>query len=364
MNDVLANYAFAPSVLSIQPFGNGHINKTYIIETTNQDKYILQEINTHVFQNPQQVMENIERVLSHLEKKRIESSSNLEIVKTTSDQSFFQTDSSTWRTYRYIVGARTYEMIESPKMFYEVGRAVGNFQAMLADFPIELLHTTIPDFHHTPHRLQHFFHVVSSAMPEHIQPVQAEVDFVKKYQGIASLIQEGLDLGRIPIRVTHNDTKLNNVMMDIITGEAKCLIDLDTVMPGSILFDYGDAIRHGASTTTEDEVDLSKVGFDLDLIHAFTKGYLEEAIHFIQPSEVELLTRSIQIIALELGSRFLSDYIQGSKYFHIDYPNHNLDRARNQFQLVQCVQDQIDEIQAIIQTCYQEAKKYGSRSQK
>ncbi|MDZ4196852.1 MAG: aminoglycoside phosphotransferase family protein, partial [Candidatus Izemoplasmatales bacterium] len=247
MNNVLANYAFAPSVLSIQPFGNGHINKTYLIETTNQEKYILQEINTHVFRNPQQVMENIERVLAHVEKKRTSHGSNLEIVKTKSNQSFFQMDSSTWRTYRYIVGARTYEMIESVEMFYEVGKAVGNFQAMLADFPIESLHTTIPNFHHTPHRLHQFFDVVAHADQNQIQLVQAEIEFVTKYQGIASLIQEGLDLGHIPLRVTHNDTKLNNVMMDIVTGQAKCLIDLDTVMPGSILFDYGDAIRHGAS---------------------------------------------------------------------------------------------------------------------
>jgi N-acetylhexosamine 1-kinase len=358
MNDVLANYAFSPTVLSIQPFGNGHINKTYLIETTNQEKYILQEINTHVFLNPQQVMENIERVLAHLEKKASTTSNrNLEIVKTKDERSFLQTTSSTWRTYRYIVGARTYEMIESVDMFYEVGKAVGNFQAMLADFPIKMLHTTIPNFHHTPHRLHQFFDVVAHAKENQILPIQAEIEFVKKYQGIASLIQEGLDQGTIPLRVTHNDTKLNNVMMDIVTGQAKCLIDLDTVMPGSILFDYGDAIRHGASKTTEDEADLTKVGFDTLLIHAFTKGYLQEAIHFIVHSEVELLTRSIQIIALELGSRFLSDYIQGSIYFHIDYPNHNLIRARNQFQLVQCVEDQFDEIQAIILTCYEEAKK-------
>lgn len=355
MQRILNNYILDGEVVSVDEYGNGHINKTYLIKTDNSAKYILQQINTHVFKNPKHVMKNIELVTDFIRtsvalSNQDPSRAALEIVPTTNFCSYLKTKETYWRCYKFITGAKTYEQIENPKQFYQVGKAVGRFQNQLKDFPIEKLEITIPDFHNTPVRFERFLEVANEDRLQRGLDVFNEVKFIWDRRQIMPIIMELLDSGQIPYRVTHNDTKLNNVMLDEETDEAICVIDLDTVMPGSVLFDFGDAIRVGASTAAEDEVDLSKVKLDIELFTEFSRGFLEETKDILTIQEKKNLVNSAKIITLECGMRFLTDYLDGDNYFRIHRPKHNLERARTQFKLVSEIEKHTDILEKIIES--------------
>lgn len=361
MQRVLDQYILGGEIVQVSEYGNGHINKTYLVEVEGDQKYILQQINVNVFKKPQDVMRNIEKVTEHIRMNVAKQNKNpsraaLEIVPTIGFHNYLKMNGNYWRLYRYIQGAKTYEQIEHPSQFYEVGKAVGKFQNQLIDFPIDDLAITIPDFHHTPKRYQTFLTIAEADVYGRGLDVYNEVLFVNRRKDVMGIIVDLLDSGKIPLRVTHNDTKLNNVMLDETTDEAICLIDMDTVMPGSILYDFGDAIRIGASTAAEDEKDVTKIRLDLELFEKFTKGFLEEVGDLLVEEEINNLAESVRVITLELGMRFLTDYLDGDRYFKIHYPEHNLVRARSQFQLVKDIEQKLDRMNEIVRNILNDIK--------
>lgn len=353
MFEILGNFQIEGTIVHAEEYGHGHINKTYLVTTTTNEKFILQQINTDVFKKPSDVMYNIEAVTSHIRNKYLEanldaSRAALEIIYTKQGKAYFKYHDLYWRCYRFIEGAKTYEKITHPDQFYQVGLAVGNFQKQLSDFPINKLKITIPDFHHTPKRYEKFLDVARTDAYRRGMDVFNEIKFVFDRQNDMGAIVQGLDDKSIPYRVTHNDTKLNNIMLDEKTQKAICVIDLDTVMPGSVLFDFGDAIRIGASTALEDEEDLSKVSLDLNLFEKFSQGFLEVLKDELTYTELKYLVLSTKIITLECGMRFLTDYLDGDHYFKISKENHNLIRARTQFKLVREIEEKQEQMQKII----------------
>ena len=346
--EILANFN-----LSLDPnaYGNGHINDTYIVHS--QPNYILQRINKRVFTNPPAVMENIRGVTEFLRRKIIAEGGDLDreslnLIMTVHGKPFYHhTDGEYYRVYKFIEHAISYDIVENPMQLYHAARAFGKFQNMLADYPAEKLHETIVDFHNTKKRYDQFKDALAKDASGRAKNAGPEIDFVLAREGDAGVIVDALADGSIPLRVTHNDTKLNNVLLDEVTGEGVCVIDLDTVMPGSLLYDYGDALRFGGSSGAEDEPDLSKIWFDVEKFTAFTKGFIE-VLPSITDKELRLLPFSIKLMTLECGSRFLADYINGDVYFKTHYPEHNLIRARTQFKLVKEIEDKMDELNAIV----------------
>ncbi|MBQ3707814.1 MAG: aminoglycoside phosphotransferase family protein [Clostridia bacterium] len=346
--EILANFN-----LSLDPnaYGNGHINDTYIVHS--QPNYILQRINKRVFTNPPAVMENIRGVTEFLRRKIIAEGGDpdretLNLIMTVHGKPFYHhTDGEYYRVYKFIEHAISYDIVENPMQLYHAARAFGKFQNMLADYPAEKLHETIVDFHNTKKRYDQFKDALAKDASGRAKNAGPEIDFVLAREGDAGVIVDALADGSIPLRVTHNDTKLNNVLLDEVTGEGVCVIDLDTVMPGSLLYDYGDALRFGGSSGAEDEPDLSKIWFDVEKFTAFTKGFIE-VLPSITDKELRLLPFSIKLMTLECGSRFLADYINGDVYFKTHYPEHNLIRARTQFKLVKEIEDKMDELNAIV----------------
>ncbi len=346
--EILANFNLT---LDPSAYGNGHINDTYIVHS--QPNYILQRINKRVFTNPPAVMENILGVTEYLREKIIEEGGNpdretLNLIPTVDGKPYYRhTDGEYYRVYKFIDRAVSYDIVENPMQLYHAARAFGKFQNMLADYPAEKLHETIVDFHNTRKRYEQFKDALAKDASGRAKNAGPEIDFVLAREGDAGVIVDALADGSIPLRVTHNDTKLNNVLLDEVTGEGVCVIDLDTVMPGSLLYDYGDALRFGGSSGAEDEPDLSKIWFDVEKFTAFTKGFIE-VLPSITDKELRLLPFSIKLMTLECGSRFLADYINGDVYFKTHYPEHNLIRARTQFKLVKEIEDKMDELDAIV----------------
>ncbi|MBR5237071.1 MAG: aminoglycoside phosphotransferase family protein [Clostridia bacterium] len=332
-------------------YGDGHINETYRLESS---PYLLQRINVDVFKNPHEVMENIENVTEHLRKKIVAAGGDpdretLTVIKTADGANYYKVDDErVYRMYKFIEDAVSYNKVTSTKQFYDAARAFGKFQNMLADFPAEKLHETIVNFHNTPERVNQLLDAIKKDAVGRAKSVKAEIDFALERAGEMDAVLKAMDEGTVPLRVTHNDTKLNNVMFDTNTGEPICVVDLDTVMPGSMLFDYGDALRFGASTADEDEKDLSKVWFDLELFKSFSMGYIEEMKDVITPKELELMPFSAKLLTYECGIRFLADYINGDVYYKIHYPEQNLDRARTQLKLVADMESKMDEMKQII----------------
>lgn len=330
--------------VDIEPYGNGHINDTYLAEST--PRYILQRINTKVFKHPDQVMDNIYAVTEHLKKRISAEGGNplrdtLTVVKTVDGENIFWDGDDCYRVYRFIEGATTYDLPETPDQMYHAAKAIGKFQKYLSDFPAEQLHETIVQFHDTPNRVKQLKQAIADNLAGRLDTVSEEVNFALEISQYASMITDAMANGEVPLRVTHNDTKLNNVMLDDETGEGVCLIDLDTVMPGSLLYDYGDALRFGASSGPEDEKDLDKIYFVMPVYEAFTKGFLEEAGETMTAKERELLPWSIVLMTYECGIRFLADYLNGDTYFKVHYPTQNLDRTRTQFKLIR---DQMEKL--------------------
>ncbi len=347
--DIIRQFAVE---VDIEPYGNGHINDTYI--AMSNPRYILQRINKNVFKNPPEVMENILGVTKHLRKKIIEAGGDpdretLNVVQTINGENcYLAPNGEYYRMYKFVEGAVSYEMPESPKMLYEAARAFGKFQNLLADYPANKLYETIPDFHDTRKRFENLKRAVSENKAGRLESVTAEVEFAFAREKEAGIIVDAISDGSVPLRVTHNDTKLNNVMLDEKTGEGVCVIDLDTVMPGSLLYDYGDALRFGASSGAEDEQDLNKIWFDLELFEAFTKGFMSEVGAKLTPTERKLLPFSAKLMTYECGIRFLTDYLEGDTYFKIHRKDHNLDRTRTQFKLVSDMESKFDKMEAIV----------------
>ncbi len=359
VQDVLRQFGLD---LPTNTYGNGHINSTYIVES--DPKCILQRVNTDIFRHPEQVMENIALVTEHLRKKIIAAGGDplretLTLLPTVDGKSYYMTpDGSCYRLYRFIDGTVSYDTAKTPELFAESARAFGRFQKMLADFPSEKLYETIPNFHDTGDRLKNFRASVAANRSGRADSVQPEIEFVLARANEVTAVTDAIAAGTVPLRVTHNDTKLNNVMLDPKTGESVCVVDLDTVMPGSLLYDYGDSLRFGASTGAEDQRDLSKISFDLTYFEAYTDAFLSELADFITPAEVELLPFSAKLMTLECGMRFLADHIDGDIYYRIHRENHNLDRCRTQFKLVADMESKMDEMKAIVAKC---CEKYGIR---
>ena len=333
-NEILGHFDIGAVTES---YGNGHINDTFLVT---MPRYILQRINTSIFRNPEELMENIENVTGFLREKLGEAGEDfergtLQVVPAKDGGSFYKVDDdNVFRVYRFVEGTKSIENSKTPKDLYEAGVGFGRFQKLLADFPVEKLHETIQDFHHTPKRIEALREAIRQDRAGRAGSVQREIDFALENASWADCVVKGMEAGRIPVRVTHNDTKINNILFDRDTGKAVCVIDLDTVMPGSMLYDFGDALRIGGSSAAEDETDLDKVWFEEGAFEAFAKGYLSEMRETLTEAEMALLPLSVKLMTYECGIRFLTDYLNGDTYFKIHREHHNLDRARNQFKLV------------------------------
>ena len=333
--------------ISCKPFGSGHINHTLKIETDAGAEYVLQRINKHVFKNPEQLMENLTKVTKYLRAREDDSRMALHFIRTHYNQYFYIDDHGDyWRMYDF-VGGFCLDMPETNEDFYQSALAFGHFQSMLADFPAETLHETIPEFHNTIDRYRQFKTSVEVDPCGRVSQARGEIKFILDREELGGTLQKMRESGELPLRVTHNDTKLNNVLLDRQTRKSLCVLDLDTVMPGLSVHDFGDAIRFGAATAVEDEPDADKMSLDLRLFEVFTKGFLEAAPS-LTDKEVEMLPMGALIMTLEVGLRFLKDYIDGDLYFRTSYPEHNLIRARTQIALVADMQRKWDEMHRIV----------------
>lgn len=322
----------------IEPYGDGHINDTYIAYANK--RYILQKINSNIFLSPEDVMENIKLVTEHVRNKLIERNGDvargtLKVIPTLDGKSFYKTENGEYfRMYEFIENALSYSKTDSPDIFYSAGKGFGEFFDLLSDFDATQLKETIKNFHYTPARYEALCEAIENDKCGRAKTATPEIEFALAHKDMASVITDLIESGDIPLRVTHNDTKLNNIMLDNDTKEPVCVIDLDTVMPGSILYDFGDSIRFGASSAEEDEHDLNKVYCDMDLFEAFTRGFLENTRKFLTQKEIELLVFSARLLTYECGIRFLADYLNGDTYFKTHYTGQNLFRARTQFKLI------------------------------
>ena len=337
------------TVVSCEKYGHGHINRTYLAVTKDHKRYILQKINTRVFKNAHALMENISMVNEYLCTQTDDPREVLHLVPTLDGQPFVDSEElGVWRMFDYLENSICLQLPESSEDFYQSAVAFGHFQEMLQDFPAEKLHETIPNFHNTPDRYRQFKEIIAADPLGRAKDVQEEIEFALAHEKEASAIVDLLAKGKLPLRVTHNDTKLNNVMLDADTRKALCVIDLDTVMPGSSLYDFGDSIRFGASTAAEDEQDLSKVEMDLAMYETYAKGFLE-ACPSLTDLERQMLPMGAKLMTLEMVLRFLADHIDGDNYFAIQRPGQNLDRARTQIKLVADMEKKWGTMEEIIQ---------------
>ena len=336
----------------------GHINDTFCVKFKRDDGtvklYTLQSINTYVFQNPEIVMNNIMAVTEYLrEQYHAEglhaSRRVLRFYKTVNGENFYRDKKGRcWRLYVFVDKASTYNNVSDPKLLFNAGKAFGEFQKRLSSFPMELLQETIPDFHNTPSRYRQLKDAISRDPVGRAGEVGDEVAFFMERENIAGKLYNLQQDGILPLRVTHNDTKYNNVLIDDDTHEAICVIDLDTVMPGLSVHDFGDAIRFATASAAEDEKDLSKVYMNIDSFDAFSKGFIGMAKGFFTQSEIDNIVTGAKLMTLECAVRFLTDYINGDVYFKTDYPEHNLDRARTQIKLVSDMEKKESEMETII----------------
>ncbi|GAA5481728.1 phosphotransferase enzyme family protein [Haloferula sargassicola] len=343
--------------LTARPHGSGHINDTFCA-TYNQAgreiRLIHQRINSHVFRNPEALMENIDRVTRHSLARLVEAGHSeahrrtLTLIPSCDGLPWARdAEGGYWRTFPFIEGALGYEEIENLRQAEEAAKAFGEFQKLAADLKGPRLHETIPDFHHTPKRLDALRAVLENAPKDRMERVGDDLEFAFSRAADARVITDLIASGDVPERVTHNDTKLSNVLLDEATSEGVCVIDLDTTMPGSVLYDFGDMVRTACPTTREDEVDLSVIDVRMDRFEALIRGYLAAA-SFLVPAEVEHLAFSGKLLALECGIRFLTDYLDGDHYFKTHRPGHNLDRCRAQFALVRAIEKRLPEMEDVV----------------
>jgi hypothetical protein len=340
--------------ISASPYGSGHINDTYCVvfdQGGTAVRYILQPINHRIFQAPAALMENIERVTGHISRKVGEepdcSRRGLTLIPARDGGAWHRDpEGNYWRAYVFIENARTYDAVESPQQAFEAARAFGRFQKLLADLPAPRLHDTIPGFHHTPSHFAKLEAAIAADPANRARFARAEVEFALQRKAMTGVLQAA----GLPERVTHNDTKLNNVMLDDKTGEGICVIDLDTVMPGLVLYDFGDIVRTSTSPAREDERDLSRVKMQFPMFEALARSYLSTAAEFLTKAERQHLVFAGKLITFEIGIRFLTDYLEGDTYFKVQREGHNLDRCRTQFKLVECIEQQEDKMNRLIET--------------
>ncbi len=353
ISNAIKNFKLSGKTRGCIPYGNGHINDTFMVICIDDEgiehKYVLQAVNSNVFKTPTQVMENIEMVTDYLRTKTNNPREVLTLVRTHSGTtSYIDKDGYCWRMYDYVADSVCLEHPENENDFYECGFAFGKFQKMLDEFPAERLYETIPDFHNTPKRYENFLKAVKSNVKNRATNVSNEIEFIKDRKDFYNILIDSNKKGELPLRVSHNDTKCNNVMLDEKTHAALCVIDLDTIMPGFSVTDFGDAIRFGANTACEDEKDLSKVSLSLEMFKAYTKGFLEGCGGKLPDSEIMLLPEGAKMMTIECGMRFLTDYLEGDTYFKTAYPEHNLDRCHTQLKLVASMEEHWDELKEIV----------------
>ncbi len=339
-------------VQSVEPYGSGHINDTYRVSSTHnheETRFILQRINHNIFKNPTALMENIARVTTHVSTQVADhpdaARRALTLIPTRQGTSCLHYEAGNWwRMYPFIERSRSYDAVETPRQAFQAAYAFGQFQQQLATLPAPRLHDTIPDFHHTPRRFANFAAALAADTHNRAAEAAPEIAFALAHESITGVLLNA----NLPERVTHNDTKFNNVLLDDQSGEGLCVIDLDTVMPGLVLYDFGDMVRTATSPAMEDERDLSRVTMRMPFFEALVQGYLEAASTFLTPAEKRFLAFSGKLITYEIGLRFLTDYLAGDTYFKVHHPGHNLDRCRTQFKLVQSIEEQEESMQAFV----------------
>lgn len=356
-----SHFAIPTPIQSAERYGDGHINDTFLLK--GPTPYILQRLNTSIFANPEGVMANIVSVSAEIRKKILAAHGNPEresmtVIFAKDGRSYYRDlQGGFWRCYLYIGHTLSLKLPRNEADFKAAAYAFGHFQYLLQDYPASSLFVAIPHFHDTPSRYQDFLAAVAADKAHRVKEVGPEIAFAearaKQADGIVSRLAKGI----IPTRVTHNDTKLNNVLLDEKTGQGLCVIDLDTIMPGSALYDFGDAIRFGANTAAEDEKDLSKVSLSLPLFKTYTEGYLEGCKGSLTPEEIRLFPLGAYLMTYECGLRFLADYLNGDIYFHTAYPEHNLVRARDQFALVADMEKKAGQLQQMIEPFAQKREK-------
>ena len=338
---ILKAFAFEDAIRDYRPYGNGHINTTFLVTLENGHRFILQKISDLLTRDAEHLMENIARVTEHLRKTEPDPRKVLTLLKTRDGMNYLPDATGNWRVYHFVEDSVCLDRVESNEDFYQSALAFGHFVELLKDFPAEELTETIPDFHNTPKRFAKFHAAVEADACGRRAGVEDEIRFLFEREEEAGMLQRMRESGELPTRVTHNDTKLDNILFDAATRKPLCIIDLDTVMPGLSLYDFGDSIRFGASTGAEDEKDLSKVQLDVEKYEVFRRGFTE-ACPDLTDKEKELLPMGAKVITLEQAARFLTDYLEGDPYYRIHYPEQNLDRTRTQIRLIQEMEDKWD----------------------
>jgi len=358
LDSIVSQFSIPGLFLKAKRFGSGLINDTYIcdfVENNMIRKYITQRINPLVFKSPENVMENVEKVTSHIVKRLREQGIadphmvTPALLPAKSGQSFYRDGSgSYWRTYYFIESGTVYDTVRDEQHAFEIGRGLGKFQALLSDLEPRALRIIIPKFHDTFHYLAEYDDAMRADVKSRASTMQREESFVHSRRFLAPLLTNLMISGEIPIRVVHNDPKVNNIMIHTLTGKALCMLDLDTVMPGIAHFDFGDCVRSAANPVGETTQDLKQVCINMSFLEAIASGYLHEAVTFLTQREIETLHFAIKIITFELGVRFLTDYLRGDIYFKIKYPSHNLDRSRIQFKLLESIEAEDGQIVELI----------------
>jgi aminoglycoside phosphotransferase (APT) family kinase protein len=351
-------FAVQGEFLRSEEIHSGHINATYRVAYRQADgteqRYIFQAINRNVFKDPYAVMANVESVTRHINERVLRlkkdlGGQTLSLFPARTGSSWVEDEQgSIWRCYNHIEGCVTYDIIENTRQAYQAAHAFGSFQALVSDLEAHSMTETIPDFHHTRKRFARLMDVAATNPRGRLDSVREEFDFIRSREALTGILLDLVEAGKIPIRVTHNDTKINNVMIDASSDEAVCVIDLDTVMPGLALYDFGDLVRSATSPAAEDETDLSKVEMQMPMFEALVEGYLAAAGSFINDTEIEYLAHSGKLMALEVGIRFLTDHLEGDVYFKTHRPDHNLDRCRTQLKLVERIEEQESEMNAFV----------------
>ena len=360
LRDISTRFHIYGQILHAEPCKIGHINETYTAtyeQGGNEVRYVHQKINGKVFPKPLEVMDNVDRVTRHIRQKLVAAEETditrkvLILIPSRDGNCFYQDDEGHyWRTYVYVENIRTYESVESTRQALEAGKAFGLFVQQLSDLPSPALHETIVDFHNVRKRFDAFVGALEKDRINRAKHIPREIQFFLKHEPIIRKLEKALASGRLPVRTTHNDTKFNNVLLDAHTQKQCCVVDLDTVMPGTLLYDFGDMVRTTTSPTMEDERDLSKVRMRMPMFKALARGYLEATTDMMTRTEKKLIAYSGKLMTYTIGLRFLTDFLQGDTYFRVHRPLHNLDRSRTQIKLAQSIERQEEKMQAYVES--------------